>query len=66
MMQLYKMAFLDRVDFIVTVRDFKGADDATALAHAYTLCGTHTIRVTQAGRRVGEVSKGAAQEVSVA
>ena len=65
-MQLYKMAFLDRLDFIVTVRDFKGADDVAALAHAYTLCGTHTIRVTQAGRRVGEVSKGTLEWVSVA
>jgi hypothetical protein len=56
--QLYRMAFLDKLDFAVTVRDFEGADDGAALAHAYTLCGTHRIVVTQAGRRVGEVAKG--------
>ena len=57
-MQQYKMSFLDRLNFVVTVRDFEGADDGAALAHAYSLCGTHTIEVTQAGRRVGEVAKG--------
>ena len=56
------MAFLDKLDFAVTVRDFDGADDGAALAHAHTLCGTHRIAITQAGRHVGEVAKGAAAE----
>lgn len=58
-MQQYKMAFLDKLNFVVTVRDFEGANDTAALAHAYSLCGTHAIAVTQADRRVGEVAKGA-------
>lgn len=58
-MQQYKMAFFDKLDVVITVRDFEGADDIAALTHAFTLCGTHTIEVTQAGRRVGEVAKGA-------
>jgi hypothetical protein len=49
------MAFLDRLNVVVTVRDFEGADDAAALAHAESLCATHTIEVTQGERRVGEV-----------
>jgi hypothetical protein len=53
------MAFLDKMAFVITVRDFDAADDIAALAHAYTLCATHTIAVTQADRRVGEVAKGA-------
>jgi hypothetical protein len=57
-LQQYKMAFLDRLAFVVTVRDFEGKDDIAALAHAYSLCGTHAIEVTQGGRRVGEVAKG--------
>ena len=65
-MQQYKMAFLDKLEFIVTVRDFEGADDIAALAHAYTLCGTHTIKVTQAGRHVGEVAKGALEGAPIA
>jgi len=60
------MSFLDKLNFVVTVRDFEGADDVAALAHAYSLCGTHTIEITQAGRRVGEVAKGTLQEASVA
>ncbi len=62
------MSFLDKLDFVVTTRDFDAADDSDALAHAYTLCGTHQIAVTQDGRRVGEVAKGSAAraEVSVA
>jgi len=59
------MAFLDKLDFAVTVRDFDCADDSAALAHAYTLCGTHRIAITQAGRRVGEVAKGAAAGAQV-
>ena len=58
-LQQYKMAFLDKMAFAVTVRDFDAADDIAALAHAYTLCTTHRIAVTQADRRVGEVAKGA-------
>lgn len=57
-MQNYEMAFLDRLDFVVTRRNFDGEDDGAALAHAYGLCGTHRIAVTQDGRRVGEVAKG--------
>ena len=58
-MQQYKMAFLDKKAFVVTVRDIDAADDIAALAHAYALCTTHMIAVTQADRRVGEVAKGA-------
>jgi len=54
----YKLTFLDKLDFIVTVQDFESANDITALAHAYTLCGMHMIEVTDAGRRVGEITKG--------
>ena len=54
------MSFLDKLDVVITVRDFDAADDSAALAHAYTLCATHQIAVTQDGRRVGEVAKGAA------
>ena len=53
------MTFLDKKAFIVTVRDFDADNDIAALAHAYTLRGTHTINVTQADRRVGEVGKAA-------
>jgi hypothetical protein len=53
------MAFLDTMAFVVTVRDCDAADDIAALAHAYTLCTTQMIAVTQAERRVGEVAKGA-------
>ena len=53
------MSFLDKLDFVVTARDFDAADDSGALAHAFSLCGTHQIAVTQDGRRVGEVAKGA-------
>jgi hypothetical protein len=49
------MTFLDRLNVVVTVRDFDGTDDTAALAHAESLCATHTIEVTQAERRVGEV-----------
>jgi len=52
------MSFLDRLDFVVTTRDFDAADDSDALAHAFTLCDTHQIAVTQGARRVGEVAKG--------
>lgn len=52
------MSFLDRLDFVVTTRDFDAADDGDALAHAFTLCHTHQIAVTQGDRRVGEVAKG--------
>ena len=65
-MQQYKMAFLDKLDFIVAVRDFEGVDDIAALAHAYTLCATHAIKVTQAGRQVGEVAKGALEGAPIA
>jgi hypothetical protein len=54
----YKLTFLDKLDFIVTVQDLESANDITALAHAYTLCGAHMIEVTDAGRRVGEITKG--------
>lgn len=57
-MQQYKMAFLDKMTFVITVRDFDAADDIAALAHAYTLCTTQMIAVTQAKRRVGEVAEG--------
>jgi hypothetical protein len=53
------MAFLDKMAVVVAVRDFAAADDIAALAHAYTLCTTQRIAVTQADRRVGEVTKGA-------
>ena len=36
-MQRYTMSFLDKLNFVVTVRDFEGADDVAALAHAYSL-----------------------------
>ena len=65
-MQQYKTAFLDKLDFIVTVRDFEGVDDIAALAHAGTLCGIHAIEVTQAGRQVGVVAKGALEGAYVA
>jgi hypothetical protein len=58
-LQQYKMAFLDRMAFVITARDFDADDDIAALAHVYTLCATYTIVVTQADRRVGEVTKGA-------
>lgn len=56
-MQQYKIAFLDRLKVAIAIRDFEGADDAAALAHAETLCAGHTIEVTQAGRWVGEIQK---------
>lgn len=62
----YKMSFLDKLNFVVTVRDFEGADDSAALAHAYSLCGTHAIEITQADRRVGEIAKGASPGASPA
>ena len=57
-MRQYKLTFLDKLAFILTVQDFESANDITALAHAYTLCGMHMIEVTHAGRRVGEITKG--------
>lgn len=65
-MQQYKMAFLDRLDFVVTVQDFESANDITALAHAYALCDMHMIEVTHADRRVGEITKGRPVSASVA
>ncbi len=65
-MQQYKMSFLDKLSFVITVRDFDADNDIDALAHAYTLCATHTINVTQAGRRVGEVAKGVSAEAAIA
>jgi hypothetical protein len=65
-LQQYKMAVLDMLDFIVSVQDFESANDITALAHAYTLCGMHMIEVTHAGRRVGEITKGRPVSASVA
>ena len=52
------MSFLDRLDFVVTTRDFDAADDGEAPAHALTLSDPHQIAVTQGDRRVGEVAKG--------
>ena len=57
-MQMYRMAFLDRLDFPVITRNFAGVDDNAALAHALSLCRTHKIAVTAGDRRVGEVAKG--------
>jgi len=65
-MQQYKMSFLDKLNFVVTVRNFDADTDTDALTHAYSLCGTHTINVIQADRRVGEVSKGALAETCIA
>jgi hypothetical protein len=48
------------------MRDFDADNDIAALALAYTLCGTQTINVTQADRRVGEVAKGASVAASIA
>ncbi len=59
MMHDYKMSFLDKLDFIVTQRDFSGPDDLSALDHAHTLCRTHKIEISQAGRFVARVFKGA-------
>jgi hypothetical protein len=64
-MQQYKMSFLDKLNFVVTARDFNADNDIDALAHAYTLCATHTINVTQAGRHVGEVVKGMSAEAAI-
>ena len=61
----YKMSFLDRLKVVVLVRDFEGANDTAALTHAYSLCGTHTIEVTQEGRHVVEVAKGTSLGISV-
>ena len=65
-MQQYKMSFLDNLSVVITARNFEGADDSEALEHAYSLCGTHTIRVTQAGRHVGEAAKGTLRGAPVA
>lgn len=54
-LQQYKLVFLDRLNVVITVRDFGGPDDTAALAYAKSLCATHTIEVTQAERSVGEV-----------
>jgi hypothetical protein len=58
-LQQYKMALLDELALVITVRDFDAADDTAALAHAYAHCTTHMIAVTQAECRVGEVTKSA-------
>ncbi|MBA2589779.1 MAG: hypothetical protein H0U98_14270 [Alphaproteobacteria bacterium] len=60
------MTLLDKKAFIVSVRDFDADTDIAALAYAYTLCGTHTINVTQADRRVGEVARGSLAGASIA
>jgi hypothetical protein len=52
------MTFFDRLNVAITARDFEGADDIAALAHAQSLCRTHAIKVTQGDRPVGEIAKG--------
>ena len=59
MLKPYKMYFRDRLDFVVTVRDFEAACDADAMAHAQTLCVSHKISVRLGDRLVGTLAKGA-------
>ena len=59
MLKPYKMFFRDKLDFVVTVRDFDAACDADAMAHALTLCGSHKISVRLGDRLVGTLAKGA-------
>jgi hypothetical protein len=60
------MTFLDKKALTVSKRDFDADNDIAALAHAFTLCGIHTIAVTEAGRRVGEVARGTLAGASLA
>lgn len=59
MTKKYQMSFLDKVNLVITVRDYAGLNDDAALAHAHTLCATHKIVVHQADRYIGQVDKGA-------
>jgi hypothetical protein len=56
----YNMAFLDSLDVVVIRRGFVGRSDEEAMAHARTLCRTHTIQVSQGERLVGRIFKGGA------
>jgi hypothetical protein len=66
MLKPYKMSFRDKLDFVVTVRDFDAACDADAMRHAYTLCASHKISVRQGDRLVGTLAKGARMPESLA
>ena len=63
-MQPYNMAFLDKLNVVITERGFAGRSDGDAVAHALTLCATYAIEVTQDDRLVGRIPKGAHHHVS--
>jgi len=64
-MRQYRMSFLDKFNFSVTARDFSGPDDAAAIAHALTLCRTHTIGINHGDRNVARILKGTRHHVLV-
>ena len=65
-MQHYRMSFLDRLNIPVVARDFVGPNDAAAIAHALTLCRTHTIEISHGDRHVARIPKGTRHHVPAA
>ena len=57
-MKHFELRFLDKLDVIVLMRAYMGADDLAALAEAERLSATHTIEVWDGIRKVARVKKG--------
>jgi hypothetical protein len=56
-MRRYKLYFLDRNDFVITVREFVGKGDQAALDEAKKLRHTHTIDIVSGTRKVARIEK---------
>lgn len=57
-MKQFELRFLDRLDVVILMRAYAGADDLAALAEAERQSATHTIEVWDGARRVARVKKG--------
>lgn len=57
-MKNFELRFLDRLDVVILMRPYMGADDLAALAEAERLSLTHTIEVWDGIRKVARVKKG--------
>lgn len=57
-MKHFELRFLDRLDVVIVMRPYIGADDLAALAEAQRVSATHTIEVWDGIRKVARVKKG--------
>ncbi|HEY2009501.1 MAG TPA: hypothetical protein VGH23_10960 [Rhizomicrobium sp.] len=57
-MKHFELRFLDRLDVVIVMRSYIGADDLAALAEAQRVSATHTIEVWDGIRKVARVKKG--------